>query len=111
MTMSNGPGTGTIAVDLANAQPAACAGIEVTGKHPGDRLFAVERHVDQEGAADDAGDLHDLFPGRVALRDPPRRLGIGEHGGVVIAKTVVSPAIPGISALPPPEKPAKSAAR
>ena len=61
-------------------------GIKIAGIDPGDRLVAVERHVHQEGVADDAGDLHHLFPGRVALRYPPNRVGVGEHGRVVVAQ-------------------------
>ena len=41
-----------------------------------------------------AGDLHHLFPDRIALRDPPGRVGIGDHGRVVVAQHRAQPGHP-----------------
>ncbi len=110
--MSNGRGVPTIAVCLANAQPAACAASRSPAKTPVIALsrlsVTLTRNVPPAPGTPQAC-ATSITSSQIGLPfvTPQVALGAAIMPASWLPSTVRCPAIPGMSALPPPEKPAK----
>ena len=59
---------------------------QIAGKHPGDLLFRIKRHVEKENRLGAGGDLQHFLPDGISHRNSPGCFGVGDHLAPMVAE-------------------------